>query len=171
MARVSEKAATPSARERTPKKVTYTPPDQFEIPDEVRARFKRDGYALRWVRVLIDGQEDLQNIAKRMKEHYTFVPKAEAPEIMNLDNRILKVGRDDLSELIIIGDLALAKQPSAWAQARRDYYDQKARNQEEGINNQLRQDVKNTKLDDESRTNVYKGRRPAHFASDENEED
>lgn len=97
----------------------YKPPSSLDIPEEVAEIFDKLGFHLRWVRFMINGQEDVQNVTKRLREGYTFINKIDIPDHVKdwfESNKIRTY-----NQAICVGDLALAKIEKYKAQARRDY--------------------------------------------------
>jgi hypothetical protein len=73
-----------------------------------------EGYVLRWIRVMLDGQDDYQNIGRKEREGWTFVMAEECPELSS-GFKVQEDGR--MTGCILRGDVALAKQPIEYAQA------------------------------------------------------
>ena len=46
--------------------------DWLKIPDSLIREFYDEGFVLRWIRIMLDGQEDFQNIGKKEREGWTF---------------------------------------------------------------------------------------------------
>lgn len=128
---------------RKPKKIeikqekyeTYIPPSQFDIPDEVIQYFNERDMQLRWIRVLLDNQDDYKNVAKRRREGYEPVTINEMPvEVRDLfETKSFGPGVAKYTNIAMVGDLALFKVPKAKAKARTRYYEQLA------VNNELAQ--------------------------------
>jgi len=103
---------------------THMPPNQMEIPDEIFAKFKEAGFSLRWVRILLGGEEDYKNIGIKQKEGYEFVT---LDEIGGSIPMVRLFSTKNHKNLVTVGDVALAKIPQYKADGRRRYYDEKAR--------------------------------------------
>jgi hypothetical protein len=108
----------------------------LEIPDEVRERFLREGYELRWIRYLTGkhGDVDLGNVSMKMQKGYSFVGAAELPE-MNKDfiaARELK-NFSQFGDIVTVNEMALAKIPTEDAEAYREALAVKTAQQSEGI--------------------------------------
>lgn len=143
---------------------TYIPASQFDIPQEVINHFDEKGMHLRWIRVILDGQDDYKNVAKRRREGYEPVGINELPEHVRdlFETKSFGPGVAKYSNIAMVGDLALFKVAVEKAEARQRYYEQLA------INNELAQRKhlgENSKLNrllpiiDESRTVVRTGNR------------
>lgn len=146
------------------KEETYTPPFSYDIPHEVREKFTDEGYHLRWVRVLIDNQDDYKNVADRRREGYEPVTIAELPvQFRDLfETKSFGATAGKYSSIAMVGDLALFKIPYAKAQARQRYYEQMALETERAQMKQLGGNSKLNKLlpiSDESSTQVRVGNR------------
>ena len=107
---------------------TYVPPSQFDIPPEVLKYFSDRDMHLRWVRVLLEDQDDYKNVAKRRREGYEPVSIQELPESVRdlFETKSFGPGASKYSNIAMIGDLALFKVPLAKAKARTRYYEQMA---------------------------------------------
>jgi hypothetical protein len=118
---------------------TYNPAGQLNVPEKTLKRFKREGYSLVWVRVYINnGDLDVNNIRKKENDRHTFVTKEEAPEFSSGMNSYFTSEIDKHKDLIIVGDLALAKVPTAWLQKKRAFYEEQTRNRSRAIIEDLR---------------------------------
>lgn len=152
---------------RTPRKVTYRPPNVVHLPEEIVDHFARQGKLLRWIRITIDGKDDYKNIARKRKENYTFVTRSDIPEHLFelLAVEIPEEGR--WNNVLTVGDVALGMIPIEYAKARNDYYAEKTRKQSEAIRHMLgkesRRGTHHMAIEDESQTVISKGRRPAGF--------
>lgn len=146
---------------------TYIPPEQYDIPAEVREEFESRGYHLRWIRVLIDDRDDFKNVAKRRREGYEFVTINEFPPDQQDLYEVKSFGEaaKKYSGVVMIGDLALAKLPIGKAKARQRYYEQMAVNNEKAQRANLSKDSKLNRLlpikDDSTSTTRTGGRKPS----------
>ena len=55
--------------------------DWLSIPDSVKNDFEEQGYGLMWIRIMINGQDDFQNIGRKQREGWEFVTAEECPEM------------------------------------------------------------------------------------------
>ena len=161
MARVVEKKSrTDSERDRDSRLHTKERPNWLDIPENVINTFDDKGFALKWVRISVRGEEDTKNIGVRLNEGWEFVTEEECPE-MARNFKGLDHGR--LSGCIIRGDVALAKMPHELREDRIFRANERTRMLNEAVNNNLMRD-------NDSRapiTNASKSRartgRSAHF--------
>ena len=109
MARVVERQSrTDNERDRDSRLNTYERPNWLDIPEHVKDSFFDKGFALKWIRISVRGEEDTKNIGVRLNEGWEFVTEEECPD-MARNFKGLDVGR--LSGCVIRGDVALAKIP------------------------------------------------------------
>jgi len=161
MARVLEKKSrTDSERDRDSRQHTKERPNWLDIPENVINTFDDKGFALKWVRISVRGEEDTKNIGVRLNEGWEFVTEEECPE-MARNFKGLDHGR--LSGCIIRGDVALAKMSHDLREDRLFRAHERTRMLNEAVNNSLMRD-------NDSRapiTNASKSRartgRSAHF--------
>ena len=52
---------------------TFEEPNALDIPETVQARFENEGMALRWIRVSLQGKDDITNVGKKMQSGWVFV--------------------------------------------------------------------------------------------------
>lgn len=138
MARASIRSA--STRQVEMKDETYSPPFSYDVPEEVRAKFEQDGYHLRWVRVMLDNQDDYKNVADRRREGYEPVGIVELPEEFRdlFETRSLNNSATArYANIAMVGDLALFKIPLGKARARHRYFEQMAAANEAAVMRQL----------------------------------
>jgi hypothetical protein len=138
---------------------TFEEPNALDIPDAVKARFDNEGMALRWIRVSLQGKDDITNVGKKLQTGWVFVTPDEVPE-MALTSFVRDEGRYQGS--VCRGDVALVKMPAGKVTARRGYYEKKANDQMEAVNSQL---MKNSDsrmpITNSSRSVTTKGRQPS----------
>ena len=138
---------------------TFEEPNALDIPDAVKARFDNEGMALRWIRVSLQGQDDITNVGKKLQTGWVFVSPEEVPE-MALTSFVRDEGRYQGS--VCRGDVALVKMPAGKVTARRGYYEKKANDQMDAVNSQL---MKNSDsrmpITNSSRSVTTKGRQPS----------
>ncbi len=138
---------------------TFEEPNALTIPDSVQARFANDGMSLRWIRISIRGQEDIQNVGKKLQLGWAFVAPDEVPE-MALTSFVRDEGR--YQGAVCRGDVALVKMPAGKVMARRKHYEKKSNDQMDAVNAQLmkssdsRMPISNT-----SKSVTTRGRQPS----------
>ena len=103
---------------------TYKEPDLLEMPtfgDE-------DQYSYRWIRVMIRGEADYQNISRRMREGWTFVQVDDVPvELRGVQGPASPVHHQaQIEGCMRQGDLVLAKIPKSKAMAYKRHVEGKA---------------------------------------------
>lgn len=113
---------------------TFEEPDALAIPEVVKNRFADAGLALRWIRVRIKNNDDVQNVGKRLQDGWVFVEQKEVPEMM-ANSTVREEGR--YTGTVSRGDLALAKMPMARALARKEFFENKSREMMDAVNSQL----------------------------------
>ena len=131
--------------------------DWLKIPSDVENRFQEQGYGLMWVRIMLQGQDDFQNIGRKQREGWEFVQADECPEMAS-GFRVLDKGR--LAGCIVRGDVALARQPIEYGNARRQAMTKRVNDLEEAVNARLHGDrpVRRAPITDSSKTTVSKGK-------------
>ena len=137
----------------------FEEPNALNIPENVQARFDNEGMALRWIRVSLQGKDDISNVGKKLQAGWVFVTPDEVPE-MSITSFVRDEGRYQGS--VCRGDVALVKMPAGKVNARRKFYESKANDQMEAVNSQLmkssdsRMPITNT-----SRSVTTRGRQPS----------
>ena len=131
--------------------------DWLKIPSDVENRFQEQGYGLMWVRIMLQGQDDFQNIGRKEREGWEFVQADECPEMAS-GFRVLDKGR--LAGCIVRGDVALARQPIEYGNARRQAMTKRVNDLEEAVNARLHGDRPDRRapITDSSKTTVSKGK-------------
>ena len=113
------------------------------------------GWAYRWVRVSLVNEADNLNVSSRMREGWEPVKHSDHPEV-NLPadpNSRFKDG-------IEIGGLLLCKMPQEMVDQRNEYFKEKARAQEQAVdNNLMRQNDPRMPLFSDKKSTVTKGKR------------
>jgi len=144
-----------NTRAKTLKRI-FEEPNWLNIPDTVRQRFKSEGMSLRWLRITLKGNEDIQNMGKRIAEGWEVVNQSEVPEMLH-SSVVREEGR--YSGAVCRGDLALAKMPTDLAESRQEYYENRSREAVDAVNSQLmRTSDSRMPISNSSRTNVARGR-------------
>lgn len=109
---------------------TYVPPDSLPVPEE------RSGWVHRWVRVATYNEADPGNLTARRREGWEPCDAKDYPEL----NSIIEMQKDG-SDHIVYRGLILCRMPAEKAEARKRYYEAKAKAQVEGVdNNFMRQE-------------------------------
>ena len=156
-----DESRTESTREQNlrEEKWTFEEPNALNIPENVQARFDNEGMALRWIRVSLQGKDDIANVGKKLQAGWVFVTPDEVPE-MSITSFVRDEGRYQGS--VCRGDVALVKMPAGKVNARRKFYESKANDQMDAVNAQLmkssdsRMPISNT-----SRSVTTRGRQPS----------
>ena len=112
----------------------FEEPDALAIPPEVEARCDSDGMSLRWLRISVKGQDDINNVGTKQQQGWVFVTPDEVPELA-ITSFVKEDGR--YTGTVCRGDLALAKIPSNRVTARRKFYENKANTMMDAVNAQL----------------------------------
>lgn len=119
--------------------------------------------SLRWIRMTIKGNDDIQNISKRQAEGWEIVQSEEVPE-MTHSSVVREEGR--YSGAVCRGDLALAKMPTDLAESRQEFYEQKSRDAVGAVNAQLmRNSDSRMPISNSSRSRVTTGGNPLSKSS------
>ena len=108
------------SREKNTTRYVYKPPSS--LPDPA----PDPDYEFHWVAIAIAGQSNHTNVSQRFRDHWVPCKAEDYPELQVAGNKDGNVE---------IGGLLLCKKPREMAEARREYYDQKARNQMESVDN------------------------------------
>jgi len=132
--------------------------DWLKIPDSVKTKYLDEGYVLRWVRVMLDNQDDYQNIGRKEREGWTFVTAKECPELSS-GFKVQEDGR--MTGCILRGDVALAKQPIEYAQAKTEATRKRTDQMETAIQNRMMRDHPDRRMPitDSSQSRVSTGNR------------
>ena len=134
-------------REKESRKQEWVPPTQ--LPDPA----PQDGFTFRCVRVAVLGQKDDRNASLRMREGWVPVKADEHPEV------VTEYGfKADASGNIESGGLLLCKMPTETVNSRKEYFQNKSRQQEESVdNNFMRENNPRMPLFSDKRSTVSKG--------------
>jgi len=131
--------------------------DWLAIPQSVKDDFEDQGFGLMWIRIMLRGQDDHQNIGRKQREGWEFVMADECPEMAS-GFRVMESG--SLAGCIVRGDVALAKQPIEYGEARRIAIRKRTSQLEEAVNSRLRNDRPDRRapVTDSSKSRVSTGR-------------
>jgi hypothetical protein len=137
----------------------FTEPNWLSIPDSVVERFADQGLTLRWIRIMINGQDDYKNVGDRQNDGWTFVDPNDVPEMM-ANSRIVNEGR--FEGCVVRGDVALAQASAKRMQSRQAFYENRSRTMMDNVNAQLmNQSTAAMPIHNNSKSTVTKGRTPS----------
>ena len=136
----------------------FEEPDATHIPRRVEERFNQQDISLGWLRILLNGQDDYQEIGKKQSQGWEFVTPEEVPE-MGSTSVVREEGR--YAGVVSRGDIALGKIPTVKLEAKRRFYRNKANEMLEAVNTQL-MNSSNSKMpiSNNSKSRTFKGRTP-----------
>ena len=138
---------------------TFEEPDALDIPELVKARFDNEGMSLRWLRIMLKGQDDIMNVGKKQQEGWVFVTPDEVPE-MAVTSFVREEGR--YLGAVCRGDLALAKMPTGKVKARKRFYEKKANDMMDAVNAQLmKSSDSRMPITNSSKSVTTRGRQPS----------
>jgi len=138
---------------------TFEEPDALDIPELVKARFDNEGMSLRWLRIILKGQDDIMNVGKKQQEGWVFVTPDEVPE-MAVTSFVREEGR--YLGAVCRGDLALAKMPTGKVKARKRFYEKKANDMMDAVNAQLmKSSDSRMPITNSSKSVTTRGRQPS----------
>tara|TARA_R100001244_G_scaffold43122_1_gene38734 strand:+ start:23 stop:484 length:462 start_codon:yes stop_codon:yes gene_type:complete len=127
-----DKSNSRKSRDAVTRKDTEVRTKQWE-PRSTLPEIKHEaGWAYRWIRVSLANEADNLNVSSRMREGWEPVKHSDHPEV-NLPadpNSRFKDG-------IEIGGLLLCKMPQEMVDQRNEYFAEKARAQEQAVDNNL----------------------------------
>ena len=160
MTRIEESRNSQSREKETREETEYVfeEPDATQIPRGVEERFKQQDMSLGWLRILLNGQDDYQEIGKKQQQGWEFVTPDEVPE-MGATSVVREEGR--YAGVVCRGDIALGKIPTGKLEAKRRFYREKANTMLEAVNSQL-MNSSNSKMpiSNNSKSRTFKGRTP-----------
>jgi hypothetical protein len=125
-------------REDESRKREWKEPNELDVPESLVRRLKSEGFGTRWIRVLLEGKPDPVNVMTKMREGYAFVSKDEAPEWVGAP--VMDYGNH--GNIIVIGDLALAKLPLDISESRTRQMHEKTKSLADAIDRQLSENRK-----------------------------
>ena len=88
----------------------FEEPNATHIPRGVEERFSQQDMSLGWLRILLNGQDDYQEIGKKQQQGWEFVKPEEVPE-MGATSVVREEGR--YAGVVSRGDIALGKIPQS----------------------------------------------------------
>ena len=59
----------------------FEEPNATYIPPAVEERFRQQGLSLGWLRILLNGQDDYQEVGKKQQQGWEFITPEEVPEM------------------------------------------------------------------------------------------
>lgn len=131
-------------REKTQTRYVYKPASTLPQPNP------DPDYEFHYVAVAIAGQDNPTNVSQKFRDGWVPCKAVDYPELEVLPNKDGNVE---------IGGLMLCKKPKEMAQARREYFDNKARNQMESVDNSfMRNNDARMPLFSERKSTSTKGR-------------
>jgi hypothetical protein len=122
--------------ERTPRAETSraksSRPKAWKPPSSLDAPPAPEGYAHRWIRMEVNGQDDRKNLSARLREGFELVRAEEYP-----DWELPTVQDGKHAGIIGVGGLVLARIPLEIAQQRNSYYRRQTSEQLAAVDNDL----------------------------------
>ena len=122
--------------ERTPRAETSraksSRPKAWKPPSSLDAPPPPEGYAHRWIRMEVNGQDDRKNLSARLREGFELVRAEEYP-----DWELPTVQDGKHAGIIGVGGLVLARIPLEIAQQRNSYYRRQTSEQLAAVDNDL----------------------------------
>lgn len=138
----------------------YRPRGIQDVPPSLRKKLEAEGYHVHWVRVMLDGKTDTENLAEVAHKGYEPVDVNDIPENVLKTMQVSDVA--GFKGLIVSKDSALFKVPQERYDEIREYYRGIADSQLRGVNENIRQNAAihglDIKLFDESESKVAVGK-------------
>ena len=113
-------------RAKNEKPKVWTPPSALDAPPAP------DGYRHRWIRTESMGQDDTRNVSGKIRSGWEFVRADEYPDT---DFPVVESGK--YAGLIGVGGLVLARISEELAQSREAYFNNKTKEREEAVQNDV----------------------------------
>ena len=107
-------------REKTETRYVYRPPSSLPDPNP------DPDYEFHWVATAIAGLDNATNVSQKFRDHWVPCKAVDYPELQVNGNKDGNVE---------IGGLLLCKKPKEMADARREYFEQKAQKQMDSVDN------------------------------------
>ncbi len=128
MDKLNRNSRTSTVRET--RKKQWMPPSSLDAPPAPK------GFKHRWIRTETMGQEDTGNVSKKLREGWEFVRAEEIKsQIGQPDYPVISDGK--YQGLIGVGGLVLARIPEEIVEQRKNYYQNKTKNQQEAVDNDI----------------------------------
>ena len=136
----------------------FEEPNATYIPREVEERYNQQDMSLGWLRILLNGQDDYQEVGKKQQQGGEFVSPEEVPE-MGATSTVREEGR--YAGVVCRGVIALGKIPTVKLEAKRKHYRGKANDMLDAVNAQLmRHSNSQMPISNSSKSRTFKGRTP-----------
>ena len=131
-------------REKTETRYVYRPPSSLPDPNP------DPDYEFHWVATAIAGLDNATNVSQKFRDHWVPCKAIDYPELQVNGNKDGNVE---------IGGLLLCKKPKEMADARREYFEQKAQKQMDSVDNSfMKNSNPNMPLFAERKSTTTKGR-------------
>ena len=128
MDKLNRNSRTSTVRET--RKKQWMPPSSLDAPPAPK------GFKHRWIRTETMGQDDTGNVSKKLREGWEFVRAEEIKsQIGEHDYPIISDGK--YQGLIGVGGLVLARIPEEIVEQRNNYFQNKTKNQQEAVDNDI----------------------------------
>ena len=114
------------ARDKTARRKPWSPPSKLDAPPAP------DGFKQRWIRRETMGFDDRINVTTKLREGYELVRADEHPDYVSPT-----VDDGKHAGVIGVGALVLARIPEETVEERNAYYQNRARDQQRAIDNEL----------------------------------
>lgn len=116
--------------DRMPRKKVYQPHQETKIPAETLKKFRDKGFELKLIRWSLGGQEDSRSLSRRTREGYVFVTRDELDRVDPLYSASFQERNTNVTNgVLVVGDSCLVKIAIEDREARREYYQEKSRNE------------------------------------------
>ena len=128
MDKLNRNSRTSTVRET--RKKQWMPPSSLDAPPAPK------GFKHRWIRTETMGQDDTGNVSKKLREGWEFVRAEEIKsQIGQHDYPVISDGK--YQGLIGVGGLVLARIPEEIVDQRKNYFQNKTKNQQEAVDNDI----------------------------------
>ena len=128
MDKLNRNSRTSTVRET--RKKQWMPPSSLDAPPAPK------GFKHRWIRTETMGQDDTGNVSKKLREGWEFVRAEEIKnQIGQNDYPVISDGK--YQGLIGVGGLVLARIPEEIVEQRKNYFQNKTKNQQEAVDNDI----------------------------------
>lgn len=113
-------------RAKTERKKSWVRPEVLPTPNG------EDGFAYRWVRVAIQGQDDPTNVSSKLREGWEPVRASDHPEIF-----LASTENERFKDNVVMGGLMLCRAPQSLVDERNEYYKEQTSAQMQSVDNNL----------------------------------